>query len=107
MDFNSIYFHDSELKEIKYDWNSFTLNLILNIFIDGPRKPFQQSILKFTECTLFEVPHNAPWGDSFYINGANQLLSADQEMSTYEIEMQSGDIIKINARRFELLVNVD
>ncbi|KGE18409.1 hypothetical protein [Paenibacillus wynnii] len=85
------YFHDSELKEINYDWNTFTLVLTLNISLDGPCNTYQQSILKFIECSFFEVPHNSPWGDSSYINGANQFQSNDKEISAYSIDQSESN----------------
>ncbi|MCL6604583.1 MAG: hypothetical protein K6T94_17095 [Paenibacillus sp.] len=103
MEFNSIYFHDSELKEIRYDWNTFTLVLMLNIFLEGLGKPNYECILKFNDCSHFEVPHKAPWGDSLYVNGANYINNEDTEINQYEIEMISGDIIKIEAMTFEVI----
>jgi len=43
------------------------------------------------------LPHTQPWGPSSSINSASQ-----RNEGQYEIEMQSGDIIRIDARDVKL-----
>lgn len=103
MNLNSIHLHDAELKEIKYDWNTFSLAILMMIFLDGPGKPSNECILMFTECSYLEIPHKAPWGDSLYVNGAIFKQNESEEEGEYEIEMISGDIIRFKAKTFELI----
>lgn len=49
-------------------------------------------ILTFTGVTNLTLPRTQPWGRSQSINSASE-----RDKGQYEIEMQSGDLIKIDA----------
>ena len=50
-----------------------------------------RTVLAFINVRRLEIPMNHPWGPSASINRAKQLAG------DFEIEMQSGDVIKISA----------
>ena len=77
--------HDFTLKNILIDWKFATLSLLLI----GSRG---EKSLRFDGMTRFELSRELPWGESVSVNG---FKNCDND--SYEIEMQSGDTIRVNA----------
>lgn len=85
--------HDATLVNIDIKWAERVTTLIFRVGTD--------KVIRLTagKTTSFHVPHVEPWGPSVSVNNLRQLRSGDQ-LSLLEIEMQSGDIIRIEAGDF-------
>lgn len=90
MQFNDLPLHDATLSgiDVRYDDARCTLQLssmegVLQLAFEG----FQ--------CLTF--PRREPWGRSCSVNSARQISA-----KAYELELQSGDVIRIEAERWEL-----
>jgi hypothetical protein len=82
--------HDSILNSIHLDWESGDLR----VQIEG--HDFDLAVLAYS-LTSLECPRHHPWGPSFYIK--NAILEDGNGSESLTIEMQSGDLIKIEAKR--------
>ena len=93
-DLNSLYLHDSELKDIIVDYNS--KELIINL-LDSDKKKYSFNIkfyFFFIEC--FE-----PWGEGIYIDSfsiAHHCHESGIECIKMELLLNSGDKLKILAK---------
>lgn len=85
-------FHDWTLAELHFDWCQATITVMLN----GPMSARQ--VLTAIDASLLEVPRENPWGKSVSINAIRLEGMPDKDVQALEIEMQSGDVIRINAR---------
>jgi hypothetical protein len=94
-DFSALPLHDALLDRIVIDWDARSCLLHLRAFLDtaGDAQP---CIICFRETTGVTAPHQAPWGESVHVN---RLWA---EVGTFFIEMQSGDVIRIDAEAVEL-----
>ncbi|NMP01462.1 hypothetical protein HHE94_01810 [Pseudoalteromonas arctica] len=85
--------HDAILNTININWENRSVIFNLNVFtVKGGDALSHQ--LTFENASNIEVPHNSPWGDSIFINGVSIIED------NYEIEIQSGDVIKITAEKY-------
>lgn len=88
--------HDWTLVSLRLDWKTGQVTLDL-------RNPASNHVsLIATDVSLLHVPRVAEWGPSVSVNsvsGPNELEDGCQHL---KIEMQSGDIIAITARAFEM-----
>ncbi len=83
--------HDAVLVSIEMNWAAKTTTVVFRTYPDkmvklvasGSRNGF--------------VPHCEPWGPSASVNGVREI-DVDADVNAVEIEMQSGDIIRIEAR---------
>jgi hypothetical protein len=85
-------FHDWTLLEVVFHWAQASVAVTL----DGPSS---QCVVLAEDVSLLEVPRENPWGRSvsvysFFI--ADILEGGEKSL---QIEMQSGDIIRVNAKR--------
>ena len=85
-------FHDWTLLEVVFHWAQASVAVTL----DGPSS---QCVVLAADVSLLEVPRENPWGRSvsvysFFI--ADILKGGEKSL---QIEMQSGDIIRVNAKR--------
>ena len=85
--------HDWILVKIEYDWKSRECELLL--------KDCNSDLQKVTAINVSQIhiPHLESWGPS---NSINRVLGPNQNNGAklVEIEMQSGDIITIEASQF-------
>lgn len=86
------YFHDATLNRINVQWSERTCELTfaassgsVSVFATGLRKLVLQN--------------ESPWGHSVSVNSARLLAQIEGQPSKLEIEMQSGDIISVEASR--------
>lgn len=91
MKFENLNLHDAVLVALEYTWHSKVL-LLKGVLC---RSGSDAVILRFNGVDNFRVPHAEDWGPSSSVN------RFWQEGSTYMLEMQSGDVISINAGNFE------
>lgn len=89
--------HDGILDEIRIDWSARTLTMLVRLFLSRDRDA-QRCILRCSELRAVNVPRRSPWGESTFINGQRRAPDGG-----YLIEMQSGDVINIDAGVVELV----
>lgn len=87
--------HDWSLISISYDWKASTATFDLEC-ADGLRQ------LIASGTTDLSVPHSAPWGPSDSINSVERSLMEGSSSFSLRIEMQSGDVISLQAASIEL-----
>ena len=88
--------HDSTLISILFEWKDKRATLsfrthgvaVISIVADG--------------VTELHVPHDAPWGPSVSVNRIIGPMAKASGESIMEVEMQSGDVIRVVARSFLL-----
>lgn len=88
--FNNGTLHDALLHFINTDWPSHQCEA--SITLVGGRK----ITIAWRNVADIFVPHSTPWGESKYINKV--YIEGD----THKIEMQSGDVITIQAKEFQI-----
>ncbi len=85
--------HDATLVSIEMNWAAKTTivafrtssDSTVNLIASGSRNAF--------------IPHDEPWGPSVSVNGVREI-DGDSDVNAVEIEMQSGDVIRIEAGSF-------
>jgi hypothetical protein len=78
--------HDATLVDVHLEWAEGACTMTLR------RSVLQNCYLKFTGVSQLSLPRAQPWGPSQSINAAYM-----RNTGQYEIEMQSGDLIQIDA----------
>jgi hypothetical protein len=78
--------HDATLIDVHLEWGVGSCTLMLG------HSEFSNCCLTFTGVSNLSLPRARPWGASQSINSACQ-----RNTGHYEIEMQSGDLIQIEA----------
>lgn len=92
--------HDAALQDININWANRTCDLRLTVFVPSPIDNTTTAIpytIHFENVLHIEIPFNHPWGDSNFIN--SQKINNYNEFS---IEMQSGDVILVQADKASL-----
>jgi hypothetical protein len=90
----SLPLHDALMKFIRLEWSEAVLEIDLLVFTER-EKSAQPHSLRFTGVYNFQAPHECPWGESNSINGVKRTVKG------CEIEMQSGDVLIIEARSYK------
>ncbi|NUM33965.1 MAG: hypothetical protein HUU50_05445 [Candidatus Brocadiae bacterium] len=98
VEFHSLNLHDAHITNIGLCWESGCLTIEASVFIDGLQKPAIFCKLCWTNLHKLFIPREFPWGPSSFIH-SHQFVPPGQ----YEIEMQSGDTLLIEADKFELI----
>jgi hypothetical protein len=83
--------HDATLVAVHLVWADGTCIMTVR------HSQLSDCTLTFTGVSNLALPHTHPWGPSQSINSASQ-----RNKGQYEIEMQSGDLIKIDASNVKL-----
>jgi len=86
MKLEDIPFHDATLKSIYFKWAERTCIIDISIW------NFPNSVLFFNNVTEIIIPRQDEWGPSSSINKVRNIGT-----NLFEIEIQSGDVIRINA----------
>ena len=92
--------HDAVVESIVIGWDERAwvhINLAPSGAYLKPPRPLR---LVGTELTHIECPQRNPWGPSDFVNGVEEK-SVDGGIRL-EIEMQSGDVIVVEATAFEM-----
>ncbi|PAU62773.1 hypothetical protein [Pseudomonas indica] len=89
--------HDWTLCSIYIDWASANAKIELK---DAASKVIA---LEIKGLSLLVIPRKNPWGESVSINEVIQINKEGEELRGLNIEMQSGDIIEIEAKLIELI----
>lgn len=90
---NDLPLHDAILESIVLSRSSRELEIFLAAFME-PGQLAEQCSLQFRGVSNLEAPQKSPWGESNSINSAREVSGG------FELEMQSGDILKIEATEF-------
>lgn len=88
--FDDLELHDATLKMIQLSWSEMECRLSVTT-------QHGSAELVFSGVTHVDVPMEQPWGPSASINAQRATPGA------FEIEMQSGDLVRINAASFRFL----
>lgn len=95
-EFRDLPLHDSVVTAINLDWAKHRVEISLSAFV-GKGEVAEPYRLEFHGVAHFEAPHTAPWGESASINAISESTGR------YELEMQSGDVLTIEAAGFRFL----
>ena len=88
--------HDWTLLSIQVDWETGRAELIFRAHL-RPSIP-----LVVRGIVDLHMPRRRDWGPSVSVNTVTGPLMIEGGLQTLEIEMQTGDVIKIVAESFEL-----
>jgi hypothetical protein len=91
LSFEDFPLHDAVLREVVVDWNTRSCRLHVSAFLE-PGAAAVPCTLTWTAVKEVRVPMFCPWGPSVFINGQEKEGS-----KRYLIEVQSGDVIVIEA----------
>ena len=94
MDFKDLPLHDGLVKNISINWSNKSAEIVLECFLISSLSA-QPCSLRFSNVSAVNLPMLAPWGESSSINAAKF------ENNTFQIEMQSGDTLQIEAATFD------
>lgn len=87
--------HDAKLSKIEYCWKSKILKIFLNAYLEYPESnELTQVCLSLYKVRDIHIPQKEDWGPSNYVNDVSEAEGK------YSIEMQSGDMINIEADEF-------
>lgn len=92
MSFNSLPIHDATLAAMYINWEAARCDIRLLPVGLPPH------LLTFKGFTNIELPRREDWGPSSSINSSNQ-----SDTGQFEIEIQSGDTIRIEAAHWAFL----
>ncbi|APE02189.1 hypothetical protein BM526_10230 [Alteromonas mediterranea] len=93
MDFNDLPLHDGLVKTISINWPGKSAEIFLDCFL-MPKQSAQPCLLTFSGISLINVPMVAPWGES------NSINVARIQNNIFQIELQSGDTLQLEAATF-------
>ena len=89
--------HDWTLCSICVNWASASAKIELKDAASKIRA------LEIKGLSLLIIPRKNPWGESVSINETTQIHKNDNGLRCLNIEMQSGDIIEIDAKLIDLI----
>lgn len=87
--------HDWTLLSLRIDWESGEVLIVI-------RGPKGEDKIRASGALEIHVPRALPWGPSVSINAVTGPTVLENGLSSLDIEMQSGDTIKIVARFFNM-----
>lgn len=88
--------HDATLDGLSVDWKSGVLRIMIKT--ESARLELRAVDLERLVC-----PRRNDWGKSVSINEVRGPFALTDKTVRLEIEMQSGDVIEVDARQIELL----
>ena len=87
--------HDWTLLSLRIDWESAAVLSVI-------RGPKGEDEIRASGALEIHIPRALPWGPSVSINAVTGPTVVKNGLSALDIEMQSGDTIKIVARSFNM-----
>lgn len=87
--------HDWVLLSVLFEWSAGRVTLSFDRYESN-------EILVANSVVDLHVPQLKPWGRSVCVNEVKGPIAIDNGLHSLEIEMQSGDVIKIVAKSFEM-----
>lgn len=98
-DFDKWPLHDASLCKIIVDWEHKTCQMDLNLFLKiGSSVDAVPYKIIWIGLLNVNIPFKYPWGKSVFINSQRK-----EGENKYIIEMQSGDEIKIESEKIDLI----
>jgi hypothetical protein len=88
--------HDATLVAVVVDWPAGTAAVEVEV-VGGRKHTLHASGLR-----RLTIPREQPWGPSVSINRADLTARSEAAGALFQIEMQSGDQIEIDADSFEI-----
>lgn len=88
--------HDATLESLELRWSSG--EVVLRVRTGDPTHPRREVLA--TAVRRLRCDREMPWGFSASIHEVRGPMAADGDISVLEIEMQSGDLIRIEAGAF-------
>lgn len=85
-------FHDWTLVNVVFEWAQASVAVVLN-------GPSSRCVLSAEDVSLLEMPREEPWGRSVSVNSLLIDEMSDGDEQSLEIEMQSGDVIRVKAKK--------
>jgi hypothetical protein len=85
--------HDATLLSVTLNWEKAEVKMLVLLLGGTP------ATLVFHQVTASVLPRDQPWGPSNSINSAKQ-----HAVGTYEVEMQSGDVLQFKAGSWSLSI---
>ena len=92
--------HDAILISIELQWEKNTAVLCFEP-VESEDTAGSRILLKSSGVRLFSYQHRQPWGKSIYVNEARLRVDPATGMSRFQLEMQSGDLIELEAEVVE------
>jgi hypothetical protein len=90
--------HDATLVALRAEWGDglAVVCLVLGAPWEGPWQ------IEASEVRRIVCPREQPWGPSVSVNEVRLSDRSAEGCQTLEVEMQSGDILRIEARSFQI-----
>ncbi|HET7539922.1 MAG TPA: hypothetical protein VFK05_08620 [Polyangiaceae bacterium] len=95
-DFDALPLHDAVLYRVSLEWERRVASAEVAIFLDCS-KPAVPAVLSWNGVRSVHLPCAEPWGPSVFIK--KQYKTGPR---SYAIEVQSGDVLEIDADGFSL-----
>jgi hypothetical protein len=92
--------HDSILIDVNLEWKTAIARLTFELSYDTSKPEPPPVVIQASGVTDMKCPRLLPWGPSIYVNAGT--LSEIDNGQLISIEMQSGDLIQISCREFEI-----
>jgi len=86
--------HDWTLKKIEFDWHAARVTIDLEDSTYTTRSLIAEGVQDL------HVPRVNEWGPSVSVNEVSDIEPMSSGLHRLKVEMQSGDVIQIVARRF-------
>jgi hypothetical protein len=86
--------HDWTLISINFEWRAG------RVVVELEDSAFVRRTLVAESVSLLDVPQDKPWGPSVSVNEVVEAQAESGSGRCLKIEMQSGDVIRIDARSF-------
>ncbi|MGN6111297.1 MAG: hypothetical protein ACTHU0_39740 [Kofleriaceae bacterium] len=90
--------HDATLESLELRWSSG--DVVMRVRTSDPTHP--RRVVLASAVRRVRCDREMPWGFSASINEVRGPMAAGDDVSVLEIEMQSGDLIRIEAGAFRL-----
>lgn len=87
--------HDAVLERIEIAWEEKLCKCFIRAWLEGASG---SACIEFFEVSDVSIPHGDPWGPS------SSVLEADFAAGHCAITMQSGDVIRISAKGYRMVV---
>jgi len=87
--------HDWTLLAVEYDWSSARVTMRFQTAVGV-------TTIVASEVADLHIPQRRAWGRSASVNGAGRLAEMSENANILRIEMQSGDVITVEAAAIEV-----
>jgi hypothetical protein len=87
--------HDWVLLSVLFEWEAGRLTISFDRY-EGKETLVANSVVEL------QVPQLNEWGPSICVNRVNGPIVIDKGLHSLEIEMQSGDVVRIVAQSFQM-----